>query len=1456
MRPVHFLATGIATAVLAVAADGAVLPRQNLTGHVPAAVGRLVALDQLPATTNLQLALALPLRNSAGLSNLLRQIADPSSTNFHHYLTPEQFTARFGPTAEDYAAVTAFAQANGLTVTATHPNRMILDVAGAVPDIERAFHVRLQNYPHPKEARTFYAPDVEPSVNLAVPLLHIGGLDNYALPKPRYQKKPQELFKNAKPRFGTGPGGAYMGNDFRAAYLPDVTLTGSGQSVGLLQFDGYTASDITYYETQAGLPNVTLTNVLLNGFNGAPSGSGGEIEVSLDIEMVISMAPGLDRVIVYEAGYSGNWHDLLNRMATDNLAKSLSCSWYIPGGTADATADQIFQQMAAQGQSFYSASGDSDAFVGEPDFPSESPYITQVGGTTLTTTGPGGSYVSETVWNYGDGTGSGGGICPAYAIPVWQQGISMANNQGSTSLRNIPDVALTADNIHVRANGANYNVGGTSAAAPLWAGLTALMNQLAATNGQPTVGFINPAIYALGKSSNAATALHDITTGNNQSFASPTLFQAVPGYDLCTGFGTPVGSGLLYALALPEPLRVTPVGNFIFSGPVGGPFLPVTQSYSLTNGGTTNLSWSLLSTSLWLNVSPTGGTLTPGGPATPVNLSISAAANALPPGSYTDNVWFTNLTDAFGLRRQFTLAIVTPPGITAQPTNQNLLQGMTANFAVATATNALMFYQWRKNGTNLTDGGNLTGIATSLLTISNVSPADVGTYSVIVTNAAGSLTSSNAQLTIVSSAPVITSPPASQSILPGAPVTFTVMAVGDQPFFYKWRVNGTNLTDGGNFSGTATSALTVSNVSIANAGTYSVIVSNALGATPSAGAVLTVISVTAPGVTLTSLASFTGGNSGAFPFGPLALGNDGNLYGTTYQGGALDYGTVFSLTTNGPLNTLVTFNVANGAYPYAGLALDPNGTFYGVAANSANGYGTVFNMTTNGTLNTLVAFNSSNGDFPVAGLVRGSDGNYYGTTYYGGALGYGLVFKTTTNGTLTVLHEFTNTDGAYPSGVLVADANGDFYGTTENGGNLGGWGTVFKITPTGTFTLVHTFNHADGGVPVPGLVRDADGNFYGTTFFGGTSDFGTVFKLSPAGALTTLWSFSGSADGANPWGGLLLASDGNLYGTAQTGGTYGDGTVFRIAPNSTALTTIVEFDGYNGAAPSATLTQIANGDLYGTTQNGGLNNNGTVFRISVNAPLQITGQPTTQSAYVGDTASFNVATFGSQPVTYQWRKGGINLTNSARISGVNTRRLTFTNIALANAGTYSVVVSNAYGPVTSGNAALQVIVSPPFFVSEPEDRTLLVGATTTFAVEAYGDLPLAYQWQKNGTNLTDGGNLSGTTTSTLTISNVVFANTGYYSVIVSNDLDVTASVPALLNVVTPQLSAVVETNGTLTLTWDAVPQQTYQLQFNSNLATTNWVNVGGPITATDATISLSVVLSPAPQRFYRVKQLP
>ena len=637
---------GFSLLLLAAVSAGAAEKRVAV-GYVatPAVQTKLAPLGRVPGTNQIRLAIGLPLRDREGLTNLLAALYDPTSPEFHRYLTPAEFTARFGPTPADYAAVLNFAKTNGLTVSATHPNRLLVDVTGSVAGVERALHLRLNSFQHPREARTFFAPDTAPTVAAGLPVFAISGLDDYARPHPNSHLQPNLLRANASPRGGSSPQGSYMGNDFRQAYVPGTSLTGAGQSVGLLQFDGFYLADITNYANAIGLTSNVPQIVVVPVDGGVTTPGGGGIEVSLDIEMVLSMAPGLSTVYVYEAPNPSPWVDLLSRMANDNLSRQLSSSW--GGGGADPASEQIFLQMAAQGQSFFNASGDSDAFVGAVDFPADSPNITQVGGTTLTTDSSG-NYTSETVWNWGyvasQGAylGSSGGISPAVEIPLWQLGLDMTTNHGSTLQRNIPDVALAGDEIYVRYNnGQATTVGGTSCAAPLWAGLTALINEQAAQLGQPAVGFLNPALYAIARGPNYAAAFHDVVVGNNTSSTSPANFYAAPGYDLCTGLGTPNGTNLINLLAVADDLRILPAEIIGVSGPVGGPFTATNWTLTLRNYGTGSMAWASGGAPDWLAVSPPSGTLSANGWGT-LGLNLSGA-EALPAGSYLAAVMVTNL---------------------------------------------------------------------------------------------------------------------------------------------------------------------------------------------------------------------------------------------------------------------------------------------------------------------------------------------------------------------------------------------------------------------------------------------------------------------------------------------------------------------------------------------------------------------------------------------------------------------------------------------------------------------------------------------------------------------------------------------------------------------------------------------------------------------------------------------
>ena len=665
----------ISTAVLLVSAflAPAQTPQRTLLpGHLPAGVPSLKPLGRLDGSTRLKLSINLPLHNREALTNLLNQLYDPASPLYHHYLTPEEFDARFGPTEPDYQAVIAWAARSGFTVTARHTNRMLLEVSASVTDIERALQVTMRTYAHPAEPRNFFAPDNEPSVGMGIPILCLGGLDNFTRPHPKnLRRSPLRASAKATPQIiGSGPNGNLAGFDYRAVYAPGVSLTGTGQRVGLVEFDGYYAGDIASYVSQTGVSNVPLQNVLLDGFNGVPTtgSDSGNSEVALDIEMAISMAPGLSKVVVFEAGPYGQPNDVLQAMSSSTYTniKQFSCSWGFGTITSAqrSAMDRYFMKFAAQGQSFFDASGDSGAATGAIPAPDDDPYITIVGGTTLATAGPGGAWLSETVWNgqySGPGAwSSGGGISSgsaSYNIPTWQKGVNMSTNKGSTAKRNCPDVAMVADNVFMVAdNGQQQTTGGTSASAPLWAGFVALANQRAVAARLPTIGFVNPAIYHIGTNSGYAACFDDITVGNNTN-NNATHYLAVPGYDLCTGWGSPSGGSLIIALTQPDGFQITPGRGAVANGPVGGPFTLSTQALSLTNTGKPAFNWSLGSTSAWLNVSGRSGALTAGGGAASVSLALNPAANLLPAGVYTVSLWFTNLSSGLVQLRQFTLQV-------------------------------------------------------------------------------------------------------------------------------------------------------------------------------------------------------------------------------------------------------------------------------------------------------------------------------------------------------------------------------------------------------------------------------------------------------------------------------------------------------------------------------------------------------------------------------------------------------------------------------------------------------------------------------------------------------------------------------------------------------------------------------------------------------------------------------
>jgi subtilase family serine protease len=507
---------------------------QQLQGHIRPEFAQAPLVGQLAGATPLHIAISLPLRNSAQLDQLLQQISDPASPQYRHFLSEEQFDQQFGPTEQDYSSVVAFARANRLDVTDMDAGHLVLGLSGTASSIQTALHITLAARRR-SDGTTFHAPDREPSLNLATPILHISGLDDFSPPR--------------HGQTGSGFSGTFTGSDLRNAYAPGVPQTGQGQSVGILELQncGFFTADPAAYEAAFGL-TVPIQVVTVDGANGTPCG-GQDAEVAGDIQMALAMAPKLNSVVVYEGQ---NLDNILAAAASSNpLPSQLSLSWTLP---TDSGASVVVNKLASRGVTIFVISGDKEAMPCPLAPPPTNlivadtralPNVTVVGGSLLVMSGN--AWASETA------AVAGGGIMTGVMIPSYQMGLATAANQGSGTNRMIPDVAMSYfDNFDFNTyiNSAGQQLftqkggfGGTSASAPLWAGYMALVNQAAQENKSTPagsgLGFINPTLYAvLADPAAYALAFHDIQQGTN---VTPGCggYNATPGYDLVTGLGSP-----------------------------------------------------------------------------------------------------------------------------------------------------------------------------------------------------------------------------------------------------------------------------------------------------------------------------------------------------------------------------------------------------------------------------------------------------------------------------------------------------------------------------------------------------------------------------------------------------------------------------------------------------------------------------------------------------------------------------------------------------------------------------------------------------------------------------------------------------------------------------------------------------------------------------------------------------
>jgi kumamolisin len=725
-----------------------------MTHHVRGVVrnGISQANGRLPGNQVLQLDLVLPLRDPGGLKAFLAEVYNPSSPNFRQFLTPAEFTARFGPTVDDYETVKRFATTYGFQVVGGSRDGMEVQVKGTVSNIEAAFHVNMRTYQHPTENRIFYSLDREPTMDLPFSLWHISGLDNYSIPRPLRMSRDEYAAAHgidaervvSHATTGSGPSASFLGSDMRAAYYGTGSLTGAGQNLGLLEYYGTDLADLnTYFKNVGQTNNVPITLLSTDGTSTSCTYPGcDDGEQTLDMTQAIGMAPGLASLVMYVGSTDTA---IISAMTTHNpLPTTIGCSWgWTPADPS--TLDPYFQKMAAQGQNFFAASGDYSTWKSSGNaaaWPADDAWVVSVGGTDLTTESAAGPWASETAW-----ADSGGGISPdGIAIPSWQQisGVINSSNHGSTTLRNGPDVSANANFTFYtcgdqQACQANY-WGGTSFAAPMWAGFIALANQqYAESNPNKTIGFINPNIYSQNvTSSTYAADFHDITSGTSGSYS------AVAGYDLVTGWGSPQAA-LIAALTGP------PAPSFTISAS------PSSASVQQGNNGTFTITTAVLngfdsSVSLSASGMPAGVTAAfspatiaaPGSGTSTLTLMVAATTAT---GTYSITVTGTGggVTQTTSILLTITAPLpafkisAMPTSLTVVPGGSSVSSSISAAVTSGSPTISLSVSGQPSRVTVKLSPTSITGSTSSTMTVTASSRARAGTYTLTIKGTSGTV---------------------------------------------------------------------------------------------------------------------------------------------------------------------------------------------------------------------------------------------------------------------------------------------------------------------------------------------------------------------------------------------------------------------------------------------------------------------------------------------------------------------------------------------------------------------------------------------------------------------------------------------------------------------------------------------------------------------------------------------
>jgi fibronectin type 3 domain-containing protein len=1394
-----------------------------LVGQTPDTLTAMRTLGVVASSQPMALALVLPIRNEDELSATLRDLYSPTSPSYHQFLSPAQFTADYGPTAEQYAAVEQFAKANGLTVTGTHSNRLVLDVAGSAGAFEKAFHINLMKY-QASDGRIVFGPDGDPLLPASVVanVSAIVGLDNATLIHPHYVQR--QIGKQTKMSIkcdGSGPSGTIEPTDIRAAYnTSTVSNPGSGQVLALMELDGYTAGDVTKYETQFGLPKVTLQNVLLDGFNGQPSGNGGEMEVTLDIELDIALAPSISKIMVYEAPNTfQGLTDCYCKIADDDSAKQISSSWGLPeiyAGSELYSEWPLFEQMAAEGQSMYAAAGDSGAYdagngVLGVDDPASQPYVCGVGGTTLTTNSNQ-AYVSETTWRDG-----GGGESVEWPKPSYQTGYGL-----SPTMRDVPDVSLNADpntGYIIYVDGGWYEFGGTSCAAPLWASFTAIVNQARVAKNLSPLGFPNPALYNISEGPDYTTDFHDIADNSTNGY-----YIAVPGYDDASGLGSFNGLNLLADLSSANP----PAPNEQVA--------PTNIASASTSSSSMSVTWTAAPRALGYDVLRSTSTA---GPYSLIGTSTST--------NYTDS------TAASGATYTYVLTAYGPDGFSPNSTTSNATQAPAPSNLAATATSASgITLTWTgvsnaasysvKRGTSAT--GTFAAIGSPTSATYNDSGLSAGTtyyYEVTaLVGGAASAASNVANATTIAAAP--TSPLAKATSSSAITVTWTASTGATGYNVLRGTSNSGPFTAIGSTSSGAVSMTTYSDAGLSAATAYYYVVqATDSGGTSGNSAVATATTLTAGPTGLTATAAST---------------SQINLSWTASKG-ATSYSVLRGSASGGPYSAIGTSSTTS----YSNTGLTGATTYYYVVAAVASGGASADSNQASAT--TMPS--------PPSGLSAGavSAGAITLTwTTVSGATGYNVLRGSASAGPFSKIG--TATTGTYPDANLAA-ATAYYYvvqtvassGTSANSSvatatTLSAPPTNLAATAVSATQINLTWTAAKGATSYAVLAGSSSGGPYTSV---GTATTTTFSHTGLTGLTTYYYVVEAKTSGG-------ASANSNVASATTLPGPPSGLSAKATSAGSIALT----WTAVSNSAKSKTATSISYNVLRGTSSGGPFTKIGTAATATY-TDTNLTALTTyyyvvelvTQSGTSGNSSPASATTFPAAPTNLTAKAASstqINLTwtaskgatsyailrgssNTGAFSSVGTSTTTsYSNTGLTASTTYVYVVE----AVTSSGASAN---------SNTASATTSMPAPTGLAVSAASNSEIVVTWtaypNSNGYEVyrgtVHGGPYTAITSdaSAKWIDTGLKASTAYYYVVTATTSAGTSpysSEATATTLVNPpsaptNLTATASSSTALTLKWTAASGATSYTVYRATSAAGTFSSVGTATTTSFVNSGLS-----------------